>query len=606
MSPAQDDERTVVPAAQASAKPAGGGLLGEHADALPKGMRLHEFEVLATIGQGGFGIVYLAQDHSLDRRVAVKEYMPSSLAARGADFSVSVRSARDAETFAAGLRSFVNEARLLARFDHPSLLKVHQFWESQGTAYMVMPFYEGITLKQQLNQSPHAPHEAQLRALLHPLLDALGTMHAAQCFHRDIAPDNILILPDQRPLLLDFGAARQVIADRTQALTVILKTGYAPLEQYGEVPEMQQGPWTDLYALGSVMQYAITGRTPPQAVARFLSDKRQPLASSAAGHYSDAFLRAIDRCLAVLPKDRPQSVAELRAEMGDAPAVVDAADAIWPGSVRPNLLQVPLDRTSAAPTPQTPNAGPTKAVSAAAASSKAVTGSASAAHAISARPAGPVLSTAAAAVAPAPITAAVPAPTAVAGAARRPLRLVIASLVVCLGLLLMGYWWLGRRDIPAPDPFHGTAGVPAPIAPDPRATVAQPSMPAPAPAPAPAPETSPVTPPVAAPATAPVTAPVAEPVPPSTAPPAAEPVATQTLPGVAPSAPPAPTQARVKPPAARPAPVPLPTSAAPRKPESIPSSRLRNSRCDDIIQRVSLGEDITYAEKLILSRECKQ
>jgi serine/threonine protein kinase len=610
MSPAKDDERTVVKLGQPPARPAGGGLLGEHADALPVGARLHEFEVLATIGQGGFGIVYLAQDHSLDRRVAVKEYMPSSLAARGADFSVSVRSTRDAETFAAGLRSFVNEARLLARFDHPSLLKVHQFWESQGTAYMVMPFYEGITLKRQLSQSPHAPTEAQLRALLHPLLDALGTMHAAQCFHRDIAPDNILILPDQRPLLLDFGAARQVIADRTQALTVILKTGYAPIEQYGEVPEMQQGPWTDLYALGSVMQYAITGRTPPQAVARFLGDKREPLASSAAGHYSAAFLRAIDRCLAVLPKDRPQSAAELRADMGDAPAVVDATGATGPGSAWPHSQQVPIDRTAPALTQRAPNAASAQPVSAQLASVQAGSVAAASAQfattAPSATRAGLTpttnLATSASVAAAAPATATLPrpAPAVVARAAWRPLWWVIGALAACLGLLLVGYGWLGWRDTPAPEPSRGTTGVvpAAPVVldtpvvrPTPtEAAIAPPAMPATAPAsaePTAAPRASPAVAPVVAPEVAPVVPPV-------------------VAPSAAPPAPAASVQARVKPPPARPVPVPPSAAAAPRKAEPIPSSRLRNSRCDDIIQRVSLGEDITYAEKLILSRECKQ
>src|SRR5918999_401773 len=134
---------------------------------LPIGTRLGEFEIIDLIGEGGFGIVYLAYDHSLDRQVALKEYMPSALAHREDDgVTVVMRSDRHAETFAAGLRSFINEARLLAQFDHHSLVKVYRFWEANGTAYMVMPFYEGITLKQALSQLGGPPDEAWLKTLL--------------------------------------------------------------------------------------------------------------------------------------------------------------------------------------------------------------------------------------------------------------------------------------------------------------------------------------------------------------------------------------------------------------------------------------------------------
>ena len=168
--------------------------------------------------------------------------MPSSLAPRVGGDAGAVRSERHRETFEAGLKSFINEARLLAQFDHPSLVKVYRFWEANGTAYMVMPFYEGVTLKEQLKAMGAPPDEAWLRELLEPLTEALEVIHAEQCFHRDIAPDNVMLLKgSDRPLLLDFGAARRVIGDMTQALTVILKPGYAPVEQYAEVPGMKQG-----------------------------------------------------------------------------------------------------------------------------------------------------------------------------------------------------------------------------------------------------------------------------------------------------------------------------------------------------------------------------
>lgn len=287
--------------------------------ALPDGTRLAEFDIRGVIGEGGFGIVYLAWDQSLQRQVAVKEYMPATLASRTAGALVTPHSERAAETFALGLRSFINEAQLLASFDHPSLLKVHRFWEDNGTAYMVMPCYRGVTLKRALAALAAPPEQGWLVQQLDQLLDALAVMHAARCFHRDIAPDNILLLDEGMPLLLDFGAARRVIGDATQALTAFLKPGYAPVEQYAEMPEMKQGPWTDLYALGSVVHVAITGHKPPESVARLLSDSYAPLARVAAGRYSPRFLHAIDHALAVRPQDRPQSVDQMRAELGLQP-----------------------------------------------------------------------------------------------------------------------------------------------------------------------------------------------------------------------------------------------------------------------------------------------
>ncbi len=283
-----------------------------HGNALPVGHRLHEFEVTGLIGEGGFGIVYLATDTQLQRTVAIKEYMPASLASRNEALEVTVRSERHRETFALGMRSFVNEARLLASFDHPALIKVYRFWEANGTAYMVMPYYQGPTLKNWLREQKASPNEAWLKAMLRPLLDALEAIHADHCYHRDIAPDNILLLGPDKPLLLDFGAARRVIGDATQALTVILKPGYAPLEQYAEVPSMKQGPWTDVYALSAVLYAVITGKAPPPSVGRMMKDDLVPATTMAAGRYSVPFLAAIDAGLTVRPEERPQNVAAMR------------------------------------------------------------------------------------------------------------------------------------------------------------------------------------------------------------------------------------------------------------------------------------------------------
>jgi hypothetical protein len=335
-----DDDRTIGPVAVLRGRPDAAFAPSSSAwgHTLPEGTRLGEFEITGLIGEGGFGIVYLARDALLRRRVALKEYMPSSLAGRLTDGSgVAVKSPRHAETFAAGLRSFVNEAQLLAQFDHPSLVKVYRFWEANGTAYMAMPYYEGPTLKAALAQRAEPPGEDEIRQWLDPLLDALDVLHRANCFHRDIAPDNVL-LTKSGPLLLDFGAARRVIGDMTHALTVVLKPGYAPIEQYGDVPTMTQGPWTDLYAVAAVVRYAIVGKAPMPSVERLVSDRLEPLARIAAGRCSDRFLRAVDAALAMQPRDRPQSVEQWRALL-DAPAATTAAVAPARGGRQPDAAR---------------------------------------------------------------------------------------------------------------------------------------------------------------------------------------------------------------------------------------------------------------------------
>ena len=286
---------------------------------LAVGTQVAEFEITSLVGQGGFGIVYEAWDHTLERVVAIKEYMPSSLASRQDNGTVVPLSQRHQETFDLGMRSFINEARLLAQFDHPSLLKVYRFWQEKGTTYMVMPLYRGDTLKQALAQRQGDVDEAWLLSVMDGVTQALAVMHGAQCYHRDIAPDNILLLEGSGlPVVLDFGAARRVITDKTQAITVILKPGYAPIEQYAEVPDMAQGAWTDVYALCAVMHVAITGRSPPPSVARLLNDGYQPLAGNEAlgQRFSRQTLAAVDAGLAVRPQDRLQSMAELRAALG--------------------------------------------------------------------------------------------------------------------------------------------------------------------------------------------------------------------------------------------------------------------------------------------------
>ncbi|HEY8025975.1 MAG TPA: protein kinase [Burkholderiaceae bacterium] len=286
------------------------------ANCLPIGTRLAEFEITGVVGEGGFGNVYLAFDHSLQRTVAIKEYMPVALASRGVDNSVLVQSKRHRETFETGMNSFINEARLLAQFDHPALIKVYRFWEQNRTAYMAMRYYEGQTFKNIIAKHPEKVTEAWLKPILKPILEALETLYKLQVLHRDISPDNIMIQNNGEAVLLDFGAARQILGDMTQALTVILKPGFAPVEQYAEDGDMKQGPWTDIYALSAVMYLAITRQAPPTSVTRMLKDPIELLHSAPRAGFSKEFLAAIDKGMAVKPQDRPQTIAEFTKLLG--------------------------------------------------------------------------------------------------------------------------------------------------------------------------------------------------------------------------------------------------------------------------------------------------
>jgi hypothetical protein len=224
-----------------------------------------------------------------------------------------------AETYEKGLASFLGEARLLASFDHPALVKVHRFWRGNGTAYMAMPYYAGQTLKDVRLQMLETPREQWLHGLIAPLLGALELLHAHDVFHRDVAPDNILVLPDGRPVLLDFGCARRAVATGSQWFTAHLKPQFAPLEQYAAGDDgVGEGPWTDLYALGATLYFVVTGRAPVPSVARAARDTLPALSASAlsppaaTARLSRRLLATIDWCLALAPHDRPQDVATVR------------------------------------------------------------------------------------------------------------------------------------------------------------------------------------------------------------------------------------------------------------------------------------------------------
>jgi serine/threonine protein kinase len=283
---------------------------------LPVGTRLNDFEITGVLGEGGFGIVYIAFDHSLQRNVAIKEYMPGVLAARGDDHSIRVRADRHQETFSVGQKSFINEARFLAQFDHPSLVKVYRFWEQNQTAYTAMQYYDGRTIKDIVNNSPELINEAWCRKILKQILEALEMLYTMRILHRDVSPDNIIVQENGDAVLLDFGSARQIIGDRTRGLTVILKPGYAPVEQYAGDASLDQGAYTDIYALSAVVYFAIMKEAPATSIARMVKDPMMPLAQRGVEGYSSEFLAAIDKGLAVMAHERPQSIDAFRELLG--------------------------------------------------------------------------------------------------------------------------------------------------------------------------------------------------------------------------------------------------------------------------------------------------
>ncbi len=283
-------------------------------NALAAGHALQEYRIERVLGVGGFGLTYLATDANLNLKVAIKEYLPDDIAARGADNSITPRSPDTADTFDWGKRRFLDESRTVASFRHPNIVRVMRFFEANGTAYMVMEFVEGAALPDWMKA--HRPlAQAQVAALIEPLLDGLAVVHKAGFLHRDIKPGNIYVRDDGSPVLLDFGSARQ----RTGDLTTIVSPGFAPFEQYHETGN--QGPWSDIYALGGVLYWMITGRKPHDAAARVRTDT-MPSALQIAdrGLFRPEFLAAIDWALAPHEEQRPQSVAEWRqALLGNAP-----------------------------------------------------------------------------------------------------------------------------------------------------------------------------------------------------------------------------------------------------------------------------------------------
>jgi len=298
---------------------------------LPPGTRLQSYEVTRILGKGGFGITYLTRHTAFEERVAaIKEYFPVELALRDQGHT-RAKSSQHQRLFERGKQRFLEEAQTLARFQHPNIIQVTDFFEANGTAYLVMVYEDGTPLDdvyRRLWRRGHGPDEAVLLRLALLLLEGLDALHHGGIIHRDIKPSNIFLRnSDDSPVLLDFGSARQSMGVQTKTLTAVVSPGYAPFEQYYS-RSASQGPWSDIYAMGAVLYHGVSGKAPAEATLRsgaMLRGDRDPMVSAVElgrGRYSEGLLKAIDWSLALLERQRPQVCAAFSAALQDGGVAV--------------------------------------------------------------------------------------------------------------------------------------------------------------------------------------------------------------------------------------------------------------------------------------------
>lgn len=283
-----------------------------------------------VIGEGGFGITYLAWEMNLEVPVAVKEYFPSGLATRdtqltgGKSKTVSVMAGDQGHYYQSGLRSFEQEARNLAKFQNlPGVVSVKDLFFENQTAYLAMEYIPGITMKQYLRSKGNRLDERTVLRLMRPVLESLDKVHRSGIIHRDISPDNILITADQKVTLIDFGAARMASGNDGKSMTILLKHGYAPVEQYQS--KGRQGPWTDVYAICATMYRMISGKVPEEAVDRIENDRVKPLTMLAREENFQVSRRVSDviqKGLSVSDSHRYQNVRSLIQELYEEPQTV--------------------------------------------------------------------------------------------------------------------------------------------------------------------------------------------------------------------------------------------------------------------------------------------
>lgn len=296
------------------------GSNSDHYFALRKGAKLHNFEIQAVLGHGGFGITYEAFDQDLQQTVAIKEYLPNDLAVRTTDNSVHAKSGDSKHSFETGVKTFIEEARLLARFRHPNIVHVRRYFELHGTGYIVTEFIAGESLSARLSRG--AVDGRETLGILTGILNGLEVLHDAAILHRDLKPSNVMIREDGTAVLIDFGAARDFTGRHSRSVTAIATSGYSPPEQYGIGG--QQGPWTDLYALGAIAYRCVSGAPPVDSLRRLRNDPLIPASDAYKGQYDTSLLAAIDQLLKINESERPSCVADVRRLLAIAPSTAVA------------------------------------------------------------------------------------------------------------------------------------------------------------------------------------------------------------------------------------------------------------------------------------------
>jgi TPR repeat protein len=285
-----------------------------HLNSLKPGHKIHWYEIIEILGEGGFGITYLARDINLNHEVAIKEFMPAELATRGEDDSVQPISAEKRSNYHWGLDRFLEEAKTIAQFQHPNIVRVRSVFEANNTAYMVMDYEMGESLQEILMRRKTLDEE-DVKNIISPIIDGIRIVHAAGFIHRDIKPANIFLRIDGDPVLLDFGSARESLGMSEQSLTSIVSRGYAPIEQHNTGDELQ-GSWSDIYSLGATLYRCVSGVPPSDAIDRSVAislasrDTYVTAIELCEGRYSEGFLKAIDDALQFSSQDRPQNISE--------------------------------------------------------------------------------------------------------------------------------------------------------------------------------------------------------------------------------------------------------------------------------------------------------
>ncbi|WP_052501606.1 protein kinase domain-containing protein [Thiomicrospira microaerophila] len=274
---------------------------------LSRGYQIEDYVIEDLLGQGGFGIAYLARDLYLQNHVVIKEYFPNDIVSRDGQ-TVAPFGTTGLDEFERGMQRFVEEGRALARFNHPSVARILKYIQKNNTAYLVMEFIDGESLEHYLKRK-HTIEPSVVEHLAKELLDGLEVVHQHGLIHRDIKPANIMLRPGGKPVLIDFGAAKDALVDKSHS--IVITPGYGALEQYSSKSPLSAS--TDLYALGGTLYKCLTGKTPEEATARAMDDEHTPISKCPIADYcSSGLTELIDKCLQIKQAERPQNAKEAK------------------------------------------------------------------------------------------------------------------------------------------------------------------------------------------------------------------------------------------------------------------------------------------------------